>query len=194
LLAVESVSWVFVLPKIIDVAPVFAAIVPEIRDLAFIVARPLIPILLAICDCLISLRWAIAELTPVTTLESTSWIATTNVPETARKHASRNCSPSNRTQLAPLHPVGNLSAPGALAALGALKLAIAGTLASSRELTGASLSTNIRKPFVAARAGPALSALSDRRKSWSGSFRTRLNLGGGLRPVNVSSGDIFVRS
>jgi hypothetical protein len=56
LLAVKSVPYVFVLPKIIDVAPVFAAVVPEIRDLAFIVARPLIPILLAICDCLISLR------------------------------------------------------------------------------------------------------------------------------------------
>jgi hypothetical protein len=52
----KSVPYVFVLPKIIDVAPVFAAVVPEIRDLAFIVARPLIPILLAIRDCLISLR------------------------------------------------------------------------------------------------------------------------------------------
>jgi hypothetical protein len=56
LLAVKPVPYVFVLPKIIDVAPVFAAVVPEIRNLASIVARPLIPILLAICHCLISLR------------------------------------------------------------------------------------------------------------------------------------------
>jgi hypothetical protein len=56
LLTVKPVPYVFVLPKIIDVAPVFAAVVPEINDLAFIVTRPLIPILLAICDRLISLR------------------------------------------------------------------------------------------------------------------------------------------
>jgi hypothetical protein len=55
LLAVKSVPCVFVLAKIINVAPVVAAVVPEIRDLAFIVARPFIPILLAIGDRLISL-------------------------------------------------------------------------------------------------------------------------------------------
>jgi hypothetical protein len=43
------------LPEIIDIAPVFAAVCVEVGKLPFIVARPFIPILLAIGDGLISL-------------------------------------------------------------------------------------------------------------------------------------------
>ena len=53
--AVKSVSQVFVIPEIVDIAPVFAAVPAEVVELSFIFAGPFIPILLAIGDCLISL-------------------------------------------------------------------------------------------------------------------------------------------
>jgi hypothetical protein len=53
--AVKPVAYVFVFPEIVDIAPVFAAVRAEVGKLSFIVARPFIPILLAIGDCLISL-------------------------------------------------------------------------------------------------------------------------------------------
>ena len=52
-----------------------------------------------------------------------------------------------------------------LTAPGALKLATARTLAFSCKLASSSSSTDLWKPFVAARAGPAISTFSDRRKS-----------------------------
>ena len=77
----------------------------------------------------------------------------------ASRQSASKCAPSHRSQLAPLHPVGNLPAPGAL------EIATTSTLASSCELTSARSSANIRKPFVAARASPAPATLSHRRKS-----------------------------
>jgi len=55
LLAVKSVPHVFVFPEIVDIAPVFAAVRAEVGKPTLIVARPFIPILLAIGDGLISL-------------------------------------------------------------------------------------------------------------------------------------------
>jgi hypothetical protein len=53
--AVKSVAHVSALPEIVNIAPVFAPIRTEVGNLSFIVARPFIPILLAIGDGLISL-------------------------------------------------------------------------------------------------------------------------------------------
>jgi hypothetical protein len=53
--AVKSAGYVFVFPEIVDIAPILAPVRAEVGNLSFIVARPFIPILLAIGDCLSSL-------------------------------------------------------------------------------------------------------------------------------------------
>jgi hypothetical protein len=56
LVAIKPVPYVSVVPKIADIVPIFGAVVTEIGDLALVLTRPLIPILLAIRDGLPALR------------------------------------------------------------------------------------------------------------------------------------------
>ena len=53
---VKAVSQVLVVAKIVDATPIFALISLEIGELPLIVIAPFVPILLAICDGLVSLR------------------------------------------------------------------------------------------------------------------------------------------